>query len=180
LQLRPWRPISNFLCAIHPPLCLSRCLNIGRGPRIVEQSRFLLCSQTCLSSPLSGSPHRPSGASTHQLGWASTGVSWSVSASLVASLVASASGLVAPSAFSPPPCRITGARLCDHHGLVKWPLEDLARGPGCPCRCLLFPHLFGLDAYVVYLLLAGVNLVAGVGSSRAIGGSHLSGKTLAS
>lgn len=38
-------------------------------------------------------------------------------------------------------------------------LKGLRWCAGCPCCCLLLPHFLRLDADVVYLLLAVVNLV---------------------
>lgn len=156
LQLRPWRPISNILSST-PSSCFSltstsaETIESCNGPVSHEKPPATSCSTQV-----------PASIIRRQQTTSSVGASVWVSRLISASLVSSAPGLVPSSVLPPPPRRITGARLGYDHGLMERPLENSGRGAGCPCRRLLFPHVFGLDAYVVYLLLAGVNLAAKV------------------
>lgn len=165
----PWLPYAKFrtcscilggqyqdihLCATHPLKYLDHPQHRpepsnGEVPTLPGISVYEIPP----AESLSGSPHPPSGAERAP---SSIGLPQGYLSSTSASLVSSASGLVAPSAVSPPSCRIIRTRFRYDHRLVERTLENLVCRPRRPCCCLFLPHLLGFDTYVVYLFLVGV------------------------
>lgn len=158
--------MSNILSTIHPPSCPSPHINNRPSPpndgtQIRRPPLPLIwpgrqAPRKGLTQALPRSNHQALTKQTNEAGmvFPPRGITVSISPSLVSLAL----GLVAPSALPPASRRIAGRRLGDHHGLVERPLEDLGRGARCPRRCLLLPHVLGLDADVVYLLLGRVSI----------------------
>jgi hypothetical protein len=157
-SLRPWRSTPNTPSAIRSSIVPLLDLDTSRVYRMAEHDPDV--SLSLLRKHLQASPSRPRALPAHhepRLGF-HQGIS---PLSVPPPVVALAPRLVTPSVLPPPSRRITPARLRHDDWLMERPLEDFARGgAGRSCGGLLFPHLFGLDADVVYLLLPGVNALA--------------------